>query len=96
MACISPWPFIGLSTYIVCMQGASKPVSHMSRTITSLSGSVGSLARLAISSRRAFGRLPMCGCQAGGSEAAPVITTLIAPASSSSLCQCGRSFTMAS
>ena len=33
----------------------------MSRTITSLSGSVAFLARLAISSRRAFGRLPICG-----------------------------------
>ena len=36
MACISPWPRIGLSTYIVCRDGASKPVSHMSRTMTSL------------------------------------------------------------
>ena len=34
MACISPWPRIGLSTYIVCRLGASKPVSHMSRTMT--------------------------------------------------------------
>ena len=63
----------------------------MSRTITSFSGSFGSLTRLASSSRRAL-PLPMCGCQAGGSAAVPVITTLIAPASSSSLCQSGRSF----
>src|SRR5260370_1322661 len=28
MACISPWPRIGLSTYIVCRHGTSKPVSH--------------------------------------------------------------------
>ena len=32
---------------MVCMQGASKPVSHMSRTRTSFSGSAGSFARLA-------------------------------------------------
>ena len=42
------------------MLGASKPVSHMSRTIASLSGSSGSLARLASSSRRALP--PMCCC----------------------------------
>jgi hypothetical protein len=41
MACMSPWPRIGLSTYIVDRLGASKPVSHMSRTMTSLNGSVG-------------------------------------------------------
>jgi hypothetical protein len=35
MACISPCPRIGLSMYIVCIDGASKPVSHMSRTMTS-------------------------------------------------------------
>ena len=29
-----PWPRIGLSTYMVCRLGASKPVSHMSRTST--------------------------------------------------------------
>ena len=34
IACISPCPRIGLSTYIVCRLGASKPVSHMSRTST--------------------------------------------------------------
>src|SRR5215207_6596072 len=53
MACMRPWPCIGLSTYIVCMQGASKPVSHISRTITSLSGSDGSFARFARIARRA-------------------------------------------
>jgi hypothetical protein len=31
-----------------------------------------------------------------GSDAAPVITTLIEPASLSSLCHCGRNFAMAS
>ncbi len=30
MACIRLWPFMGLSTYMVCTQGASKPVSHIS------------------------------------------------------------------
>src|ERR1700733_3924636 len=39
MACISPWPFIGLSTYIVWRDGTSKPVSHISLTITTLNGS---------------------------------------------------------
>ena len=40
MACISPWPRMGLSTYMVCRHGASKPVSHMSRTMTILNGSL--------------------------------------------------------
>ena len=92
MACISPCPRIGLSTYIVCRHGASKPVSHMSRTITSLNGSFGSLKRLASASRR--GLLRMCGCQSSGSEAEPVITTLSAPLSSSSPCHSGRSATI--
>ena len=92
MACISPWPRIGLSTYIVCRLGASKPVSHMSRTITILNGSVGSRKRLASASRR--GLLRMCGCQSSGSDAEPVITTLSAPWSSSSPCQAGRSATI--
>src|SRR5690606_1350137 len=34
-----PMTRIGLSIYIMCMQGASNPVSHMSRTMTSFSGS---------------------------------------------------------
>ena len=38
MACISPWPRIGLSTYIACRLGASNSVSHMSRTSTMRSG----------------------------------------------------------
>ena len=71
------------------MLGASKPVSHMSRTITSLSGSFGSRARLARRSRRAL--LPMCCCQSCGSLAAPVITILTEPFSLSRLCQSGRS-----
>lgn len=82
------WPCMGLSTYMVFMHGASKPVSHISRTITSLSGSAGSRARLANSSRRRL--LPTCGCQSLGSLADPVMTILIAPFSSSSECQPGR------
>jgi hypothetical protein len=35
--------------------------------------------------------LRMCGCQSLGSDAEPVITTLIAPLSSLSSCQSGRS-----
>jgi hypothetical protein len=27
IACIRPWPFIGLSIYIVCIDGASNPVT---------------------------------------------------------------------
>ena len=83
---------MGLSMYIVCMLGASKPVSHMSRTITSFSGSSGSLARFASSSRRALP--PMCCCHSFGSEAAPVMTILMSPLLSSSLCHSGRSFTI--
>jgi hypothetical protein len=37
IACIRLCPFIGLSIYSVCKLGASKPVSHISRTITNLS-----------------------------------------------------------
>lgn len=58
MACMRPWPCIGLSAYIVCRQGASKPVSHMSRTITILKGFFASLNWFA-KSRRCF-LLPMC------------------------------------
>jgi hypothetical protein len=76
MACISPCPRIGLSTYIVCRLGASKPVSHMSRTITMRNGSFASRKRAASTSRR--GLLRMCGCHSSGSEAEPVITTLSA------------------
>ena len=77
---------------MVCRLGASKPVSHMSRTITILNGSFGSRKRSARSSRR--GLLRMCGCQSSGSDAEPVITTLSAPCSSSSPCQAGRSATI--
>ncbi len=75
IACISPCPRIGLSTYIVCRLGASKPVSYMSRTITTLKVSCGSRKQLASASRR--GLLGMCGCQSGGSEAEPVITSFV-------------------
>ena len=74
MACIRPCPCIGLSAYIVCRQGASKPVSHISRTITILNGFLGSLNSFA-KSRRCF-LLPMCFCHSGPSSALPVITTL--------------------
>jgi len=40
------------------MQGASKPVSHISRTITSLRESLGSFARLATSSMISKGVTP--------------------------------------
>ena len=94
MACIKPWPRMGLSTYIVFMQGASKPVSHISRTRTSFSGSAGLRARLASVSRRRL--LPICCCHSTGSEAEPDITILMAPLSSSSECQFGRSFMISS
>ena len=61
---MSPWPRIGLSTYMVWRLGASKPVSHMSRTSTTPSASPGSRKRLASASRR--GLLRMCSCQSGG------------------------------
>ena len=94
MACIRLWPLMGLSMYIVCRQGTSKPVSHMSRTITSCNSSSGSLKRRANRSRAALFRT--CGCHSGGSDAEPVITTLILPFASSSLCQSGRKRVMAS
>ena len=56
--------FIGLSMYMVCIDGASKPVSHISRTITSLSDHLGFSRRFARRSRRAL--VPICGCQACG------------------------------
>ena len=74
MACINPWPRMGLSTYIVCRPGASKPVSHMSRTYTIRSGSVAARNRFASLSR--LGLLRICGFQSSGSVVEPVITTL--------------------
>jgi hypothetical protein len=59
----------------------------MSRTNTILSGSAAFRNRLASASRR--GLLRMCCCQSAGSEAEPVITTLIAPSLSSSFAQAG-------
>ena len=55
------------------MQGASKPVSHMSLTITSLSGSVGFLYRFPMASYLVLERI--CGCISDGSDALPVMTT---------------------
>ena len=57
-----PAPRIGLSTYIVCSDGESKPVSHMSRTITSSSGSSGPWP---VSSGRCRSLLRMCLLQLG-------------------------------
>ena len=37
---------MGLSAYMVCRHGASKPVSHMSRTITMRNGSFAFLNRV--------------------------------------------------
>ena len=72
---------MGLSIYIVCRQGASNPVRNMSRTMSSLSGSLGSFRRLPMALRRSL--LRICSCQSSGSLAEPVITILIAPFSSS-------------
>ena len=54
---------MGLSRYMVCREGASKPVSHMSRTMTILNVSSGSRKRLASDSRRDLDL--MCCCQSG-------------------------------
>ncbi len=94
MACIRLCPFIGLSRYIVCMLGQSKPVSHMSRTMTSFKPSDGALNRLAMASLASFVR--MCGCHAVLSDAEPLMTILIWPLASSALCHCGRSLMIAS
>ncbi len=58
----------------------------MSRTMTIRNGSLGSRNRLASASRRGLFR--MWGCQSSGSEAEPVITTLIAPIPSDALRCC--------
>jgi hypothetical protein len=88
MACIRLWPFMGLSAYIVWQHRASKPVSHMSRTMTSFSGSFGSLNRF---SRDFFAAwVYRCGCSSGLSADEAVITILIAPSAGSALCHSGR------
>jgi hypothetical protein len=94
MARMRPAPRIGLSTYMVCMAGKSNQVSHMSRTITSSSGSSGFFAR-------AFSSCSACllrtrRTSSGPSAADPVMITFTVPLSSSSLCHCGRSAMMAS
>ena len=77
MDCMRPWSRIGLSTYMVCRLGASKPVSHISRTIaTTRNGILGIPESLA----RAPLFLACCVCGAASparSEAEPVITTFI-------------------
>ena len=45
MACSSVWSRIGLSRYIACRIGASKPVSSFEVTISIFSGSFGSRKR---------------------------------------------------
>ncbi len=54
MACIRLCPANGLSRYMVCIGGQSKPVSHMSHTMTRRRSSSGSLYRRARASRRAL------------------------------------------
>src|SRR5690606_31390085 len=84
MACIRLWPFIILSTYIVWAQGASNPVSHISRTITICSGSSGVRKRFFMASIASLVRI--CGFQAGGSLLMfPVIITAISGHSLSAL-----------
>jgi glycosyltransferase involved in cell wall biosynthesis len=78
----------------LCMQGASKPVSHMSQTITSRRSSSGSLNRRASASRRPLVRA--CCATRSPSAAEPVITTLTKPAPSSSACHWGRNATISS
>jgi di/tricarboxylate transporter len=70
-------PFIGLSIYSVCKLGASKPVSHISRTITNLSGSSGCF----ILSAKVFLCALVVWCLeiSGPSDELEVITTLITP-----------------
>ena len=66
-------------------------MSHMSLTSTTLNGSPGFRNRLA---RASLPLLPrMCFCQSTGSDAEPVITTLISPLVSSSSSHSGRSLT---
>ena len=74
------------------MLGTSNPVSHMSHTITSLKSEFVSLIRRSIVLIRSLPR--MCCCNFSSSDALPVIITLIAPFSSSSLCQSGRNSTI--
>ena len=94
MACIRLWPASGLSRYMVCIGGQSKPVSHMSHTIARRRSSSGSLNRRASASRRAL--VLACRATRSPSAAEPVMTTLTKPASSSSACQSGRNATISS
>ncbi len=87
MACIRVCPSIGLSINIVCIDGTSNPVSHISLTITIFSSSELSFILLANKSRLCL--LPICFCSLSLSAALPLITTLILPLSISSLCQSG-------
>ena len=94
MACIRLCPCMGLSIYKVCRHGTSKPVSHMSRTITSFSSSSGSFIRSA--SMRRCSLVVWWRVISTLSEEAEVITTFIAPRLMSSECHCGRKVMIAS
>nr|BAB47650.1 hypothetical protein [Staphylococcus aureus]BAC53813.1 hypothetical protein [Staphylococcus aureus] len=72
---------------MVCMEGTSNPVSHISRTITSCNSSFISFIRFSNKLRRFLG--PICLWKEVGSLDEPVITTLMTPLSSSSECHSG-------
>ena len=94
IACIKPWPCIGLSTYSVWTGGASKPVNHMSRTITNSKGSSASLKRFSSNLRWLLS--VRCGWKCAGSAELPVITTLSLPLVMSLQAHSGRSLTSSS
>jgi len=87
IACIKVCPLIGLSKYIVCRHGTSKPVSHISHTMTSFSSSSGDFIRSARALRCSF--VVWCLAISGPSADEAVITTFIAPLERSSLCHWG-------
>ena len=78
---------MGLSIYKLCRQGTSKPVNHISRTITIFSSSSGS--RILSANFRRCSLLVWCLAISAPSEATEVITTLMAPLSKSSSCHSG-------
>ncbi len=78
---------MGLSIYIVCSEGTSKPVSHISRTITNSNSS--SVSFILSARARLWSLVVWCFEIFGPSEDADVITTLITPFLRSSLCHPG-------
>ena len=76
------------------MQGASKPVSHISRTMTSLSSSSLSFMRSAKALRCCL--VVWCLASFAPSDDAAVITTLITPLFRSSECHSGLSLMISS